>query len=144
MKHYPKPYDDEGVYRWLNWCLDSYQKYGFGLWAVVLKETGEMIGDCGISMQFIDDEWRHELGYHLAKEYHHQGIGTEMTKAVKDYFFTHFDYDELYSYMVKDNIASYKTALKNGMTFLHFYEDQKGNIDCVCRITRSEWEKENK
>ena len=55
MKYYPKPYDDEGVQRWINWCKSSYQQFGFGLWAVVLKSTGEMIGDCGVSMQFIDE-----------------------------------------------------------------------------------------
>ena len=139
MKYYPKPYDDDGVWRWINWCKSSYQKYGFGLWSVILKETGEMIGDCGISMQFINDEWRPEIGYHLRKDYHRQGIGKEMTQAVKDYFFTHFDYDEVYSYMNKDNIASVKTAEANGMTFRNMLD----HGDEVCRvysITRKQWE----
>lgn len=117
MKYYAKPYDDAGVTRWLNWCKDSYQKNGFGLWAVVLKKTGEMIGDCGISMQFIDDEWKPEVGYHLRLDYHRQGLGKEMTQAVRDYFFAHFDYDEVCSYMNKDNVPSIKTAEANGMTF---------------------------
>ena len=47
MKYYPKPYDENGVHRWINWCLDSYRQYGFGLWALELKETGTFIGDCG-------------------------------------------------------------------------------------------------
>ena len=142
MKYYYKPYDDNGVRRWLNWCKSSYEKYGFGLWAVVLKETGEMIGDCGVSMQFIDDDWRPEIGYHLDKKYHRQGIGKEMTNSVKDYFFNHFDFDEVYSYMTKDNIPSYKTAEANGMTFLHFYTPKGGEECRVYRITRKEWEKE--
>ena len=56
MKYYPKPYDENGVHRWINWCIDSYRQYGFGLWALELKETGTFIGDCGISMQNIDGE----------------------------------------------------------------------------------------
>ena len=143
MKYYFKPYDDEGVTRWINWCKDSYQKNGFGLWAVVLKETGEMIGDCGVSMQLIDDEMKPEIGYHLNKDYHRQGIGKEMTRAVKDYFFTHYDYDEVYSYMDIDNVPSYKTAESNGMTFLHLYVTKTGETCKVYRITRSEWEKTN-
>ena len=123
MKYYPKPYDEDGVNRWLNWCKDSYIKNNFGLWAVILKGKGEMIGDCGVSMQFINGEWRPEIGYHLNKEYHQQGIGKEMTQAVRDYFFTHYDYDEVYSYMNKDNIASIKTAEANGMTFQFEYMD---------------------
>lgn len=139
MKYYAKPYDDNGVWRWINWCKDSYVKNGFGLWAVVYKETGEMIGDCGISMQFIDDEWKPEVGYHLRLDYHRQGLGKEMTQAVRDYFFTHFDYDEVYSYMNKDNIPSMKTAEANGMTFLHLYVTH-GEECRVYRITREEWE----
>ena len=141
MKYYSSPYDDNGVTRWLNWCKSSYQKNGFGLWAVVLKTTNEMIGDCGISLQWIDDEWRPEIGYHLRRDYHQQGIGKEMTRAVKDYFFTHFDYDEVYSYMDKENIPSYKTAEANGMTFLHLFETKDGEICRVYRITREEWER---
>ena len=34
MKYYPKPYDENGVRRWINWCIDSYRQYGFGLWAL--------------------------------------------------------------------------------------------------------------
>ena len=51
MKYYPKPYDENGVNRWIKWCIDSYVQHGFGLWALELKETGTFIGDCGISMQ---------------------------------------------------------------------------------------------
>ena len=144
MKYYKKPYDDDGVRRWINWCMTSYKENNFGLWAVVLKETGEMIGDCGISMQPIDDDMKPEIGYHLRLDYHMQGIGREMTQAVKDYFFNNFDFNEVYSYMNKDNVASYKTAEKNGMTFLHLFTDKTGDIDRVYRITREEWEKENK
>ena len=141
MKYYPSPYDENGVQRWINWCKASYAKRGFGLWAVVLKETGEMIGDCGVSMQTIDDELKPEIGYHLRKDYHRQGIGKEMTQAVRDYFFTNFYYDEVYSYMNKDNLPSYKTAEANGMTFQHLYTDQGGMVCRVYRITREEWKK---
>ncbi len=139
MKYYPEPYDDDGVNRWIKWCKASYAKRGFGLWAVILKETGEMIGDCGVSMQCIDDEDKPEIGYHLRKDYHRQGIGKEMTQAVRDYFFTHFDYDEVYSYMNKDNLPSYKTAEVNGMTFRHMYITKNGETCRVYSITRKEW-----
>ena len=84
MKHYPKPYDEAGVTRWINWNLQNYKDYGFGLWAVVLKETGEFIGDCGISMQNIDGEWLPEIGYHVNKSYWRQGYAKEACAAVKD------------------------------------------------------------
>ena len=139
MKYYQKPYDDEGVLRWLKWCKESYQKYGFGLYAVILKETGEMIGDCGVSMQIIDDELKPEIGYHLRRDYHHQGIGKEMTQAMRDYFFTHYQFDEVYSYMDKDNVPSIKTAEANRMTFQHLYTTKQGEVCKVYKITKNEW-----
>lgn len=62
-----------------------------------------------------------------------------MTQALKDYFFIHFDFDEVYFYMNKDNIPSYKTAEVNGMTFLHLYATKQGEVRRVYRITRKEW-----
>ena len=140
MVYYPEPYDDAGVRRWINWCKDSYEKHGFGLWAVTFKKSGEIVGDCGVSMQMIDDAWRPEIGYHLRLDYHQQGLGKEMARAVRDYFFTHFPYDEVYSYMEEENVPSAKTAEANGMRFLHYYKSKFGRCR-VYRITREEWAK---
>ena len=65
MQHYPAPFDEKRTRDWIAWNLDNYEKYGFGLWAVVLKETGEFIGDSGISIQNIDNEMLPEIGYHI-------------------------------------------------------------------------------
>ncbi|MEE3494154.1 MAG: GNAT family N-acetyltransferase [Butyrivibrio sp.] len=46
MQHYPAPFDEARTRRWIEWNLENYAQYGFGLWAVVLKETDEFIGDC--------------------------------------------------------------------------------------------------
>ena len=43
MKYYEKPYDENGVQRWLDWSFDNYKKHGFGLWAIELKETGPSV-----------------------------------------------------------------------------------------------------
>ena len=40
MEHYPIPFDEKEVRGWIQWNIENYTKYGFGLWAVVLKETG--------------------------------------------------------------------------------------------------------
>ena len=45
MQHYPAPFDEARTRRWIEWNLENYAQYGFGLWAVVLKETGEFIGE---------------------------------------------------------------------------------------------------
>ncbi|MBQ6362539.1 MAG: GNAT family N-acetyltransferase [Lachnospiraceae bacterium] len=47
MQHYPYAFDEERVRDWISRNIARYQRNGFGLWAVCLKDTGEMIGDCG-------------------------------------------------------------------------------------------------
>ncbi len=138
-KHDGRPSDEEYAQKWLDWCKKSYQEYGFGHWAVVDKQTGEMIGSCGISMQSIDDEWKPEIGYHLRKDYHRQGLGKEIASSLRDYFFTHYDYDEVFSYMDIDNVASYKTAESIGMKFDHIFTSKYGISFRVYKITREEW-----
>ena len=51
MYAYEHAFSDDEVSEWLCRQLSRYEKDGFGLWAVILKETGEFIGQCGITMQ---------------------------------------------------------------------------------------------
>ena len=141
MKYYPKPYDEEGVRRWIRWCMDSYQAYGFGLCALELKSTGEFIGDCGISMQKIDGELLPEIGYHVHKKYWRQGYAKEACAAVKGWLFTHTAYDSVYSYMNRENVASCATARANGMTRIKEYSNGD-EVLAVYAITRDAWKGE--
>lgn len=136
MKYYPKPYDDLGVQRWLDWCIDSYDKYGFGLWALILDD--KFIGDCGISIQNIDGAIVPEIGYHLNKNYWHHGYIREASQAVKEWFFTNTKYDEVFSYMNAKNIPSINVAINNGMSLRKkYYEDNV--LHLVYSITREEY-----
>ena len=139
MKHYPKPYDEKGTMRWLNWSFDNYKTYGFGLWAVELKETGEFIGDCGITMQSIDGETLPEIGYHIHKDFWRQGYGSEAARAVRDWFFTHTDHPAVYSYMTVDNTASWSTAASVGMKRIKRYHDGEEEL-FVYTLTRQDWQ----
>ncbi|MBO5716088.1 MAG: GNAT family N-acetyltransferase [Clostridia bacterium] len=141
MKYYPKPYDENGVQRWLDWCINSYKDNGFGLWAIELKESGEFIGDCGISLQNIDGEILHEIGYHINKNHWRKGYAKEACQAVKNWFFENTEYNAVYSYMNKENVASYFTAESNGMTLLKEYHDGAEML-LVYMITREKWMKE--
>ena len=139
MQHYPKPFDEERTKSWIEWNLQNYKEYGFGLWAVVLKETGEFIGDCGITIQNIDGELLPEIGYHIHKKYWRQGFGSEAARAVRDWAFENTKYDCIYSYMKYTNIPSQKTAMKNGMVFIEEYPDVDNGTTCVYGITIEQW-----
>ena len=144
MRYYPRPYDAAGVQRWLDWTRENYQKYGFGLWAVTLKTTGEFIGDCGITMQPIQGQWLPEIGYHINKRYWRQGFASEAAAACIRVAFEQFRFPAVYSYMKAENEPSWRTALKNGMTFLTEYDDPVNTRTRVYRIDRETWEKRSK
>ncbi len=141
MQHYPKPFDEERTKGWIEWNLENYKKYGFGLFAMVLKENGEFIGDCGLTLQNIDGEMLPEIGYHVHKKYWRKGFSSEAAKAVRDWTFLNTDYDIIYSYMKYTNVGSYKTAIANGMKKVKEYLDEKNKISYAYAITREEWDK---
>lgn len=143
MKYYPKAFDMEKTISWIEWNLDNYSRYGFGLWAVILKETNQFIGDCGITMQNIygDDKLYPEIGYHLDKQYWRKGYSSEAGKACLQYAFENFDFGEVFAYQKWTNIPSRKVAEKIGMSFRIEYEDEKNEKTSVYSIKREEWEK---
>ena len=67
MRHYPHTFDGQHVKDWIERNMNRYQKDSFGLWAVCLKETGELIGDCGLTLQNIHGEILPEIGYHIRR-----------------------------------------------------------------------------
>ena len=140
MRHYPKPFDEEKTRNWIQWNLDNYKTCGFGLWAAVLKETGDFIGDCGITIQNIDGEFLPEIGYHIHKKYWRRGYAGEAARAVRDWVFQNTDYGIIYSYMKYTNVGSYSTAIATGMKKVKEYPDSKNGISYVYAITREEWE----
>lgn len=140
MKHYPKPYDEKGTMRWLNWSFDNYKKYGFGLWAIEIKDTGEFIGDCGITMQNIDGKTLPEIGYHIDKHYWRHGYAKEAAGAVRDWFFENTKFDFVYSYMTSTNIPSYATAASIGMKKVKEYIDTDYMTCFVYELSREDWE----
>ena len=142
MQHYPKPYDAQGTKRWIQWNLDNYRQYGFGLWAVELKKTGAFIGDCGLTMQNIDGQQLPEIGYHIHKSHWRKGYASEAARAVRDWAFENTDFDCLYSYMNASNQASYATAQAAGMERIKEYGLSEEEFHYVYAITRSKW-KEN-
>ena len=87
MQHYPYTFDEAKVRNWIQRNIDRYRIFGFGLWAVCLKETGEMIGDCGITMQSIHGEMLPEVGYHIRKDQQRKGYASEAARACRDYAF---------------------------------------------------------
>lgn len=141
MQHYPYAFDEKRVRGWIEKNIKRYKTFGFGLWAVCLKETGEMIGDCGLTMQNINGIIKPEIGYHIRKDMQKKGYAKESASAVRDWTFNNTPFNEIYSYMKYTNTPSAKTAEAWGCTFAYEYEDDVNEITRVYCITRDEWER---
>lgn len=137
MKYYPEPYDDAGVNKWIKWCKACYEKRGFGLWALELRD-GTFIGDCGITLQNIDGQEVFEIGYHINSLYWRKGYGSEAARASKKWFFENTEYDEVYSYMNADNLGSRGVAINNGMKFIKEYYKDNEHL-AVYKITKKDY-----
>lgn len=116
MYAYEGAFSNTEAQDWLDRQISRYQKWGFGLWAVILKETGEMIGQCGLTMQPWKDTEVLEIGYLFNRNYWHKGYATEAAVACKRYAFEVLKADEVCSIIRDTNIPSQNVALRNGMT----------------------------
>ena len=125
MYAYNGAFTTPDIEAWLNKQRENYRKWGFGLWAVVLKATGEMIGQCGLTMQDYNGTQVLEVGYLFQRAYWHQGYASEAAIACKRYAFDELKAQEVYSLIKDDNQASMNVALRNGMvkvgSFVKFY-----------------------
>jgi RimJ/RimL family protein N-acetyltransferase len=110
------PFTREQMQRWLQRNLDHQKEFGYGLFSVILKETGELIGDCGLEQMEVNEEQAAELGYDFRSEFWNQGYATEAATAVRDYAFDVLKLPMLISLIRVGNLASKRVAEKAGMT----------------------------
>ena len=115
MTAYEHAFSEEETYDWLNRQFDRYRTDGHGLWAVILKETGEMVGQCGITIQDYRDTKVHEIGYLFQKEHWHKGYAIEAAAGSKKYAFEVLKLKSICSIIRNTNIASMNVAIRNGM-----------------------------
>ncbi len=116
MAAYEGPFDDAEVDAWLARMRERYTEDGFGLWAVVLRESGEMIGQCGLTWQWIDGERVLEVGYLFQRAHWHLGYATEAAEACRDHAFDVLGADRLYAQVRDTNLPSMNVAIRLGMT----------------------------
>ncbi len=127
MYAYEGAFSDAEVQEWLDRQIARYQKWNFGLWAVILKETDAMIGQCGLTMQPWKGTEILEIGYLFERRYWHRGYAAEAARACKHYAFEELHAKEVCSIIRDTNIASQKVAIRNGMHVVdHAVKHYKG------------------
>lgn len=129
MYAYEHAFSDDEVQEWLDKQIERYKQDGSGLWAVILKETDKMIGQCGLTLQDYRGKQVWEIGYLFQKAFWHQGYATEAAIACREYAFREHLSAEIFSIIRDNNIASQKVALRNGMEIRDSFTKHYHNID---------------
>jgi RimJ/RimL family protein N-acetyltransferase len=111
----------------LEWFLHGHPRHPeLGLWATIMKETGQFIGRCGLLPWDIDGQFEVEVAYLIAKEYWGQGLATEAALTIAQYGFETLQLTRLICLVEHGNTASIRVAEKIGMAFEKEGEDEKG------------------
>src|ERR1051325_1443108 len=116
MQYYPVPFDRVGIEDWIRRNKARYFDPGFGLWAMLLKESAELIGDCGCFLRELLGEIEFELGWHVRRDLWGKGYATEAAQRCIEYAFSSLGAERLIALIRPENVNSCRVAEKNGMS----------------------------
>ena len=97
--------------------LSYYQQHGLGFWATVLRDTGELIGRCGLLTQEVDGQKEMEIAYLLSPRFWGRGLASEAARSLRDYGFHTLGRTRLVSLIHPENTASKRVALAAGLRY---------------------------
>ncbi|WP_334084130.1 GNAT family N-acetyltransferase, partial [Helicobacter typhlonius] len=104
---------------WLEKQLAHYQQYGFGIWAIIEKQSGAIIGNAGLNHTEISLKGKTqkivEIGYLLHRDFWGKGYGSEVARMCVKYGFETLGLEEVYCLIKEDNLSSLKVAKKLSM-----------------------------
>jgi RimJ/RimL family protein N-acetyltransferase len=112
------PFETEQMEAWLQRNLAHQEKYGYGLFSVIVKSTNRLIGDCGLEHMKVEGKLVTELGYDFRSDHWNQGYATEAARAVLDFAFHELGLPDLISLIRVGNQASRRVAEKIGMQLI--------------------------
>jgi ribosomal-protein-alanine N-acetyltransferase len=115
MQYYPRTFEHRDAEEWVERNLRRYAEHGHGLYAVVLKTSGDVIGDCGLVTQEVEGRAELEIGYHLRRDQWGRGYATEAAGGCMEYALGVLHAPKVISLIRPDNLPSRRVAERNGM-----------------------------
>lgn len=94
-----------------DYIATMYPFYEYGLWAIIEKSTGKLIGRAGIEHRTVNDTTYREIGYLIDADYRNMGYATECCNAILQ-FAKNYGMHELILYVNKKNVPSIALAKK--------------------------------
>ena len=120
--------------RWVEVTENNYARRGYGMSALVLRESGAVIGFCGLVHPGGQDEA--EIKYALVRDHWGQGLATEAVGAMLAYGVQAFELSRVIATIYPENRASQRVLEKVGM---RVSEDRSNDDGSVTRVLV--WEK---
>lgn len=105
----------EKCQKWFDKVNNRYLNSLGGMNALIDKQTGDFVGQCGLLIQTIDGVEELEIGYSLLKDYRGKGFALEAAQKCKDFAIQNKSSDSLISVIIPENFSSISVAEKNGM-----------------------------
>ena len=99
--------------RWIQITQDNYGRRGYGMIALILRESGEVIGFCGLVHP--GGQLEAEIKYALKRSHWGMGIATEAARAMIDYGSQCHGLRHIIATTAPENVASHRVLLKAGM-----------------------------
>lgn len=117
MKYFPKTLSSTESDAFVDRINEHFREKGYGLWAVEIKETKELIGFIGFSIATFDSDFTPciEIGWRLDNKYWNKGYATEGAKACLDYGFNKLGFGAIYSFTAELNKPSQNVMKKIGL-----------------------------
>lgn len=115
------PYEEEKEFQ-RAYIENMYRYFGYGLWLVFSKETGELIGRAGLEHREYHEEIELELGYIIGTKYQGQGLATEICEAILEYAKENTGFERINTLIEEGNIASKKLSEKLGFSHVEDFE----------------------
>ncbi len=117
MTYYPQPLDRAGAQGWIDWNQGLYRQRGFGLWIIEERESGQFVGDCGLTPQEVDGSDEIEVGYRVMTAMQRRGFATEAAEACRAHARDVLGLERLIALIHPENLASQRVAEKIGLRF---------------------------
>lgn len=115
MRYYPRPKTRSEAREWIARNQRRYRDHGFGLWIMSLRDSGEFVGDCGLTLQHVDGLEEVEVGYHVRTRMRGQGYATEAAAAARDFARDVLGFRRLIAIINPLNVPSRRVAAKIGL-----------------------------
>ena len=104
----------ESYEQFCHYIVNRYPFYEYGMWTVLDKDSGMVIGRVGLEEREVEGEVYTELGYMIHYLYRRKGIGFEVCQAVLEYAKNILYIEQIYLFVHPQNTASKKLAEKLG------------------------------